>query len=58
MYIYLKRRPRFFRQYWRDLASGRDVDVKDDVKSGVLCPYMDTPRHFDAIFTSSLTFTS
>ena len=27
----------------------QDVNVKDDVKSGVLCPYMDMPRHFDAI---------
>ena len=36
----------------------QDVNVKDDVKGGVLGPYMDMPRHFDAIFTSSLTFTS
>ena len=36
----------------------QDVNVKDNVKSGVLCPCLDMPRHFHALFTSSLTFTS
>ena len=42
--------------HWTDLDRGHGRQRRRE--NGVLCPCMDMPRHFDAIFTSSLTSAS